>query len=264
MLIGSESGAVFLDEFQMMVYSLPRSGRPYELVFFNTSTRQDDPTNPRRLRFPQKYSYHFLVVRIDPEVAFGRSNQEDPLIIDPTQAFLALKLWGGHPPGNLLLLLRTQTLITHACSTSENAYISWNELGRDAVLVELPSHRPFLAQGLHIFTEPRIFPDDYSQNPRIRIFNFRRWGSNVPRDGSFGTLGTDWHEEGQDFLFQGYHGGELDSLGDGLFYKLVSHFHRYKTSGMMILSKAPVFWFGLRAGSLGVDLRHSFRQCSPS
>lgn len=217
-----------------MVYTPIGTGKPFEFVFFNTENPQDNPTNPRRLRIPQRYSKDFVFTRVDPEVAFGRLNREDPLVIDPTQAFLTMRFWGGGSSEDILLLLRTRTLIMHACSTSQNTYIPWNELARDVTVARFPPDSLLLVQGLHIIARNAYtFTDLYTKGLHISAFDFSLRGSSVLRKGSIETLRADWCEDGQDFLLRGYFGATPEWLGNGTFYNLVSRFCRCKTSGMM-------------------------------
>ena len=212
----------------MVVYSPPNTGKPYELVIFNTDDQQNKPNNPRRLRIPPRYSGNFLSTTIDPDMSFGTLNRVDPLVVDPTQAFFIVNpyLRINDPPMDVLILLRTQALIMHACSIRKDTYISWDELGKDAIVVGVPTQQPLLVQGLHVITERHTGTGGDLGGDYIRTFDFSRRGSSVHFGGSVGTPETAWYESGRDFLLEGEYIGTLLSLGNGMFYRLVSYLRR--------------------------------------
>ena len=239
-----------------MVYNPFGAERPFELVFFNTDNSQDNQTNPRRLRIPPRYSKGFASIRMDPEVTFGRLNCKDPLIVDPTQAFLTVRFWGGGQFEDILLLLRTQTLIAHACSTSQDTYIPWDELARDVTIARLPPDSPFLVQGLHVITRKTYTSTDLgTKGLPIRAFDFSLRGSSVLRGGSIETLRADWYEGGQGFLLHEYFGGTPDWLGNGTFFDLVSRFCRCEKIWYDDPTQGLVPRLGPRDTRLAADLK---------
>ena len=68
---------------------------PPEFTFFNTLVPQDHPSNLRRLRFPQRFRKCVPEVTVDMEMPLGALRRDGPLIVDPTQTLLVVRLQAG-------------------------------------------------------------------------------------------------------------------------------------------------------------------------
>ena len=200
-----------------MILSSPvRTEDPPEFTFFNTLVPQDHPSNLRRLRFPQRFRKCVPEVTVDMEMPLGALRRDGPLIVDPTQTLLVVRLQAG-----VFVIWRIQSLISHVYSTDGNTYIPWNELGRGAVTMDfLP-----LIQGVHVIEgRAHAAPGD-KNHLRLRIFDFSRWSCGLlPENGAEAEQAA-LYKGGQDILFEGSENvdrGHLYSLGNGTFYSLVS------------------------------------------
>ena len=212
---------VFLDEFRMMIYIPQRTGNPPEFTLFNTFISQDYPTNFRRFRVPLKYRDCYPSVTLDNCICLGMLNQDEPLTVDPTQAFILLELSSIDSSTDAVITLRIQVLIEQACLMDTGTHIPWRELTRDAVVVETSvSDSNFYVQGVHVIEEPRnyfFFGDGSLMH--FRTFNFSKRGCSTFQDADGETVryfSLEW-------------GGTVPHpLGNGTFYCLVCGFRRSK------------------------------------
>jgi len=207
----------------MMLFSPLPTEDPPEFTFFNTIVPQDHPSNVRRLRFPQRFRQCTPVVTVDVELPLGALHRDGPFIADPTQALLVVCLPGG-TLNHVFAIFRTQTLVAHTCSTDGNTCIPWDELWRDAMIMELPvTHSPLLIQGVHATAQKtRAVPDD-ANHFCLRTFDFSRRGSSLLCGKIAGAERVASCESGQDILFEGCESVDdwvLRSLGNGTFYSL--------------------------------------------
>ena len=221
---------VFLDEFRMMIYIPESTGNPPEFTLFNTFVSQDHPTNFRRFRLPLTYCDCSLSVALDNCISLGMLNQDEPLTIDPTQAFILLHLSNR---GMSVIILRIQVLIEQACLMDTDTHIPWTELARDAVVAETWVHGPaFYVQGAHVMEVTPHFIMVGGDGPVcLRTFDLSRRSYNTLRDADDENMQRAWYENGRDFLLE-WSGTMVNSvpdpLGNSTFYCLVCGFRRWK------------------------------------
>ena len=87
----------------------------------------------------------------------GTLNQDEPFVVDPTQAFIILQLFGEVPIRVFTVVLRTQALIEHACSESTDIYIPWEDWERDAIVMEMPTFGSVIyVQGVRVIEEQML------------------------------------------------------------------------------------------------------------
>jgi len=168
----------FLDEFRIMVlYDSAFPDTP-ELAVFNTLLPQDHPGNPRRFRLPPVSVGRGVHVHLDRDRSLGKVNRDGPLVVDPTQAIIIMSLFPTVLEPQILFVLRAQPLIECVRSMGTDTQIPWDEWGRGAVVMEIPSGRGGLTaiHGTHVL----VICDTY-QGARYRIhaFDFSLRGSAI-------------------------------------------------------------------------------------
>ena len=174
-----DPAAIFLDEFRIVVTTRDTRTNALKFTVFNTLIPQDHPTSSRRFSLPQQYQDREPHVFVDRDRPLGTLNSDAPLITDPTQAILVVKLSKlGHR--RVFLVVRINALIDHACSTRADAHLPWDEWGRDVVITEdQPSGSNSLVyvHGTHLVllsTEPHR--SGLMAYYRVRTFDFGRRG----------------------------------------------------------------------------------------
>ena len=146
------------------------------LVVFNTLVPQDHPNNVRWFMLPPKYLGQGAEVHLGHDRSLGVMDRGGHLIPDPSQAILTMSL---SRCDRVFLVLRTQTLIEHACSMGAGVQIPWDEWGRDAVVMENPSDCSSSSAFIHgarmlVIRNPLDTPQGHY---RAHVFDFSRWGS---------------------------------------------------------------------------------------
>jgi len=255
---------IFLDEFRIMVFTLDVP----EFTLFDTRVQPGHPVNLRRFCSPPRYHDWFLSVHVDTDRCLGTLDQGRPLVTDPSQAVLLLKL-ANHYGGRVLLTVRIHTLIEHLCSTNPNACVSWEVWGKGVAVMDFPilrsdGYRYLLVQGVRvILAKMCTLPGASGYHPSLRIFDFsqRGWGT-LPSWGEEinGAERRVLFEDGRDFLL-GERGGLVmnewgfDKLGDGNFMYLVSHVRRWKGDGKLMPWEGQNLQFGRCATRLDAGMR---------
>ncbi|KAF9649095.1 hypothetical protein BDM02DRAFT_1994278 [Thelephora ganbajun] len=217
----------------MMVFSVGHTGDPPEFILFDTLTPQDHPRNLRWFRVPPRYCGWLASVNTDREMPLGTLNRDGPLITDPAQAFLLVELYNEYIPSRVFIVFRIQTLIGYACSINTDTCIQWDELERDAMIMEVPMPGSLTSvQGVHVVVR-KMPPGPGDINPLcLHIFDFSRRGCSMFRDeDGNGAEQTAWYEGGRDLILDGSEGmgWRFCSLGNGSFYHLVSCLCDWKT-----------------------------------
>jgi len=204
-----------------MVSDPGRPGNPPEFMLFNTLIPQDRPRELRRFSVPQKYRDWFPSVNIDHEMPSGTMSRDEPLVVDSTQAITVLNLFRG--PAHVLIVLRTQALIKHACSMGVDTHIPWKELEKDAVVVDVPVYGSSIhVQGTHVVVaRMHDDPDGGTGHMCLRVFDCSKRGCIKLRGEGDEAGRKAWYEGGQDFPLGGNENADpqrLCSLANGTFY----------------------------------------------
>ena len=208
----------------------------FGLVLINTLASQVRQRTFRLFCLPARYRDWDTSASIDYSMSFGTPDQDTPFIVDPTQAFIVLQFQGGEKQTRVCIVLRTQTLIEHACSVGTNTYIPWEEWGGDVIVMEMPTFSPTIyIQGVHVVgVERRRVSGDVNMNHMcLRIFNFSKWGHSTLCDEGGEAVRETWYEDGRELLLEGNGNVSrlgLGSLGNGIFYSLVSCLCHWKMS----------------------------------
>ena len=202
-------------------------------MLFNTLVSQDDSRSLRRFRVPQRYRNWFPSVIIDRGMPLGTLNQDEPLIVDPAQAFIVIELFRGEVSTLASIVLRTQALIRHSCSMSTDTHIPWEEWGKDAMIIEIPTlHLKFYVQGTQMIeAKMRRVPGGGMEHICLRTFDFSKRGCSTLRSEGCEVVPAAWYENGRDLFLEGrgnVEEQEFDSLGNGTFCYLVSFFCHWK------------------------------------
>ena len=220
----------------MMIITGGSGVKSFGLALINTLISQDHPGKFRQLRVPTKYHDWIPFTSIDYDMSLGTLNQDGPFIVDPTQAFIVLQLLCEEAVTRVSIVLRTQALIEHACSMSTETYIPWEEWGRDAIFMEMPTFIPFTyVQGVHVIeveTRRVLGGNTNTIYMHLRIFDFSMWGCSMLCDESGEAVRTARYKSGRELSLEesrivstlGF-----GSLGNGVFYALVGHFCRWET-----------------------------------
>jgi len=230
----------FVDEFRMMVLTTKSTQDVPEFTLFDTLVPRGHPVNSRRFCVPSKYHNWIPSMYVDNDRCLGTLDRDRPLITDPTQAVLVVKLVKPRM-SPVLVIVRIQTLIEHVCSTSTDTCdtcVPWDVWGRSAAVMEVQTHGsahggPYpLVQGAHVLLvkmHTTSSTDGSSRNHYLHTFDLSLRGcSLLPLWGEGdGTERRVLFEDGQKFLLQGA-GWMLEwgfnPLGDGKFMYLVSLF----------------------------------------
>ena len=234
----------FLDEFRVVVLTLPIGTNSLELIVFNTSIPQGHPRSIRRFRLPPQYDneHYSALIHIDQDRYLGTPNKDVALITDPTQAILVIHV--SKPPylGGVLHIVRIQTLIEHVCSTRADVYIPWNEWGRGAVVMKMPWYPDvmFSIHGIHMTVFIRLWRSDLTC--RIHNFDFGQRGySTLPLwngEGSKAEKGA-LFEGGKEFIFKVARSDgtflwpDTKSLDNGTFFLQVSYITNSSINGVV-------------------------------
>jgi hypothetical protein len=214
---------VFLDEFRLAV--LHRESGVAELAVFNTLFPQDHPGNVQRLGLPPDAHNRGAYIYVDHARQLGTPNKDDTLIADPAQAVFVVGLGECCTP-QLLLVIRTQTLIEQVCSVRADSRVPWDQWERDAVVVEAPMYREessIFIHGAQVMVVRPISPNLLSARhwSHIYTFNFGRHGSLQHRGGTEILFGDGVNSRlpwGDGINLS----DELRSLSDGSLFHLVS------------------------------------------
>ena len=135
-LVRQGTQVIFLDEFQLVV--LPDGWSNTELTAFNTAIPQDHPGSLRRLELPSLFYHWTIKIRVDNDRQLGAPKGCEPLIADPAQVVLVMELTRGwNDP--VFLVVSMRAVIEETCSTRAGSGIPWDEWGRDAVALEVPT-----------------------------------------------------------------------------------------------------------------------------
>ena len=205
---------------------------PLDEVFtiFNTSVPQGHPGNMRQFRLPPEYPGRGVWVYFDHDRSSGTVNRDGHLIIDPTQAIFIMSLSTSPQGSEVILILRIQSLIEHACSIRTDAKIPWDEWGRGVVVMENPTgyvHSTTIVHGPRMLVL-RSTRERRKPHYRIHTFDFSRRGSAAlplsdGGDGATGRRAT--FEGGQNCVFEvggGMNVQDIESLGDSMVVHIVS------------------------------------------
>jgi len=234
----------FLDEFRVVVLTLPVGTNFLELIVFNTSIPQGQPRSIRRFRLPLQYDTgnYSALIHINQDRYLGKPNRDVALITDPTQAILVIHV--SNPPylGGVLYIVRIQTLIEHVCSTRTDVYIPWDEWGRGAAVMKMPQYPDvmFSVHGIHMAVFMRFWQSDLTC--RIHNFDFGQRGySTLPlRDGEGGQAERGaLFEDGREFIFKvarsdrTFSWPHTKSLDNGIFFLQVSYITNSSINGVV-------------------------------
>jgi len=233
-------GFLFLDEFRIVVpTAFPMD--PPGLIVFNTLIPQDHPRSLRRFRLPPGLHGGLITVHVDPDGYLETPYRDVPFIADPTQTILVVQALKLRELGSVWFIVQIQDLMKNVLSTRTDVCIPWDEWGRGAVIMEIPPHDLFSinVHGIHVI----LLHWKHQVRPTyvIRSFDFGRRGrSALPlRDEEGGWVGRNVSfGDGRVFTFQAA-GREntsswsgVQSLGDGIFFLLVSHFTHSGSNGV--------------------------------
>jgi len=179
-LITASSTITFLDEFRIMAMSSDnyQSCEP-ELVVFNTLVSQDHPGSFQRFRFPLKYSQWSAEVYPNNYRRLGATGRDGPLIVDPTQAVLIVRLKGSLWD-HIIFAMEKRLLIERVCSSRTQVHhIPWEEWGGSTMAVMIvpddSAYYPIITHGTRVTMFSGANPRSYYVTP-IRTFDFSRRG----------------------------------------------------------------------------------------
>jgi len=230
-LIKMDSRAAFLDEFRILVVPPSNFPHPPELFVFDTLFPQDHPRHLRRFRLPPKHSQQDVHVHLDPDRSLGTVERDDPLLVDPTQVIFIIDLSQTAREPRFFLILRMQDLIERACSMRTEVQIPWDEWGRGAVVIKIPTEGTYLSiaiYGARLLAIRNTHPGPGEHHHRIHIFDFSRRASTAltVSDGSDGrTERRVLFKAGRSCAFEGdteVRSWCLQPLGDSVVFCAVS------------------------------------------
>jgi len=223
-LFGWMSRVVFLDEFRVLATNRdPATGAP-ELVVFDTLVPQGHSRGFRRFGFPLRYKNLHPRVHINPDRFLGKIARDGPLLVDPTQAILAveLKAAGLSVGPRVLLVLQTSVLIECEYSTHTDSHIPWEEWGGGAVAMEIRKGRNNLSAFVHgTYLAVVICVNGNIPEYHLHTFDFSKRGRHALPLWSGEGGGTERRsvlEGGRKLVFEGAEGmftAGILMLGDG-------------------------------------------------
>jgi hypothetical protein len=229
-LNGNDSHAAFLDEFRIVVARCGGDsiGGVSDLAVFDTRTPQNHPGSFLRLGLPLRYRHSRINIIFDCDRPLGTDSREGPFTVDPAQAVFVVVISQVEPDTNVLLAVRTKTLIGRTGS-----YVPWEEWGGGSVEIPLSSEAKFAAfvNGAHVVV---IL---VGRHCRLYTFDLSKRGCRaLPlRDGErrFATLG-----DGKGVSLGGVRSEDVDPakmalLGDGIvvYPDPVSHLSCFSSKG---------------------------------
>ena len=223
-LFSWRSQVVFLDEFRVLVTNCDHATGAPELVMFDTLIPQGHSGSFLQFRFPLRYESRNIRIHIDPVRPLGKVARDGPLIVDPTQAILAIELLAVEFSlgPRVLLALETNVLTEHMSSTRTGPRIPWEEWGNDAVTLEIPMGRNDLSTFVHgTYVEVVICANNNVPEYSLHTFDFSKRGRRaLPlRSGEGGeTERRSVLEDGRKLVFEGAVGMFTENmlmLGDG-------------------------------------------------
>ena len=125
---------------------------------------------------------------------------DEPLVVDPTQAFVLLELSSDNRSTDAVIFLHIQALVEQACLMGADTDIPRKELERDVVVVETSvPYSTFHVQGVRVIQEARCYMfhgDDKPVSFRMPISGFSRRGCSALRDADGETVGAAWRSGG--------------------------------------------------------------------
>jgi hypothetical protein len=199
-----------------------------EFFVFNTLVPQDEPSNLRRFGIPSWFRIH-----VDRDGDLGTPDMEEPLVADPVQAILVVELARIQGP-LVLVVVRTQVLIEHACSPRGDPHVPWDEWVKDAAVMEVPnccSDECIFVHGTKLVVMQRSIDRESPTSFLVDTFDFSKRGcsslQHLNKEGG-GTQRVALFKEGRSFKIEGKGVGPwtvLESLGDGSLFNLVSRFY---------------------------------------
>ena len=221
----------FLDEFRILISTHDADTGALKFDVLNTLLPQSHPRSSLRFSLPSRFHDAKARVYVDQDRPLGTISRGTPLITDPSQAILVAEVI--IPPRQYVwLIVWVQALTEDIYSTRAGGHISWDEWGRGAVIMEVPLYPgpSICVHGTHVVgltTQARYAPPD---QPRNRIFDFsRRACSALPLWDKEGDVEERKAllKDGREYVFKENAGfpseGDMQSLGDGRFFRLVSH-----------------------------------------
>ena len=225
-----------------MIFLTPDTPPIPEFTIFDTLVPPNHKARLRRFCMPERYRDWFPVLCADGDRYLGTLDR--PLTTDPAQAILVIKLVSPDGP-RVLLIVRIQTLIKCVHSMSPDTCSPWEEWGRGAAVMEVPTHAsayegPFLLiQGVRVTWVNATPGVDGLFLPNLCSFDLGRRGwSILPlRDEGNGTERRLSFEDGQQISLQGNDGmveSRFDHLEEGKFMYLVSHSCCWKRYGTLM------------------------------
>jgi len=231
--------ATFLDEFRIIFYVRNHDGYFAGFILFNTLLQQGRPGSSLRFHAPPIY------YKPAPSAYFDRRlplplrpfDQHGPLIIDPTQAIHVMCFSRSGRDYYVVLAYRVQALIERACSLSTDTDIFWHEWQGGSVALVVPDrgNSSVLVQGLHVIAvRPHVVYGRYEDQLCLHIFDFglRACGSfsGVVRGDE--SVRAAWDKDGRIVFLEGsenLEGHQIESLGNGIFFYLVSDLCSWNT-----------------------------------
>ena len=248
----------------MMVFDLERIGNPPEFTVFNTLIPQDHPRSLRRFRVPMRYRNWLPSAFTDREMSLGTLNPDNPLIVDPSQAFIILELFGREAGIRVFIVVRTQSLIKYTCSMDTEDCIPWEEWGRDAMIMEMRSSCPQIyIQGTHVVeVKARRLPNDVMERMYLRTFDFSKQGCSMFWGEGGEVMQAVWYKGGRDLFLEESENMipvRLSSLGNGTFFYLpVRSSLLYEDACRLIPSQGTILYSGSHVAHLGTGLGSLF------
>jgi len=211
----------------MMIFTHDHATNSSGLILINTLISQDLQRNFRLFCIPTRYSDLIAPTSIDYDMSLGTLDQDGPFTVDQTQAFIILQFFGGEEPNCGWVILCTQALIEHACSMRTETYIPWEEWGRDAIVMGIPTFSPAIyVQGVHaVEAAMRTVPDSFGRvHIYLRTFNFSKWGCSTFCDEGGEAVRETRYEDGRGLFLKGSDVGlvEFGPPGNSVFYSVVS------------------------------------------
>lgn len=223
------SGVIFLDEFRIMLTTRDANTGSTQCIVFNTLIPQDQPMSSLRLSLPPLYDTDRNArIHVDQDRSLGTLDRDGPIIADPTQAILVVRLT-RHYHGDILFVVPIQPLIERVCSARTGTHIPWSEWGRGAVIMQNPQSRYGFDVCIHgtrlVLLE---MPYRLVRSPRIRTFDFSRRARNaLPLwDQGGGTVKKASFSDGSEFVLEATGTGAATpwagtgSQGDGNFFQV--------------------------------------------
>jgi len=180
----------FLEEFRLVASSGGVISREDELglVIFDTSLPKQSPDSSRWLNIAPTHHKRYAMnprswdarIHTDSERSQGEASCDGPFIVDQTQSVVVIVLHHrgrvALPGADMILVIRTASLVGYLASTSSSRPVPWDEWKRDVMVVEFPNNDTSYVRTFVLGTRVLLMTCDSRGYCHVQVHDFSRCG----------------------------------------------------------------------------------------